>query len=260
MLVCHRHKQFSADQRARYNASIAKESSAWLTVLPSRQIGSLLDDNTFRISIALRLGCDICIPHNCKCGTKVNKNGTHGLSCKKSAGRHPCHSEINNILCRGLRSANIPSRLEPQIFRDSGKRADGVTLVPWYNGKMLVWDATIRDTLAPSYMHSSSLRTGNVARRGATEKINDYKKIVEDNYIFLPFACETLGPWCEEALDFIRKLGNLLKMSTGEPRSEQYLRQRISLAIQRTNTARIMGTFENDEHLEEIFYILSNEI
>lgn len=248
------------EQKARYNASIAKESSAWLTVLPSRKIGSLLDDDTFRISIALRLGCDICMPHQCKCGVRVEKNGIHGLSCKKSAGRHACHSEINNILCKGLRSANIPSRLEPQVFRDNGKRADGITLVPWCYGKMLVWDATIRDTLAPSYIHSSSLQTGSVARRGATEKRNDYKKIIEDNYIFLPFACETLGPWCPEALDFVIKLGNLIKMATGEPRSKQYLRQRISLAIQRTNAARIMGTFENDERLEEIFYILSNNI
>ncbi len=190
----------------------------------------------------------------------MDKNGIHGLSCRYSAGRHACHSDINNILCRGLRSANIPARLEPQIFRDSGKRADGVTLVPWYKGKMLVWDATIRDTLAPSYIHSSSLRTGSVAQRGATEKCNDYKKIIEDNYIFLPFACETLGPWCAEASNFVGKLGHLLKISTGEPRSKQYLTQRISIAIQRTNAARIMGTFANDKQLDEIFYILSNDV
>lgn len=191
---------------------------------------------------------------------QVEKNGLHGLSCKKSAGRFPCHSEVNNILCRALQTANIPSRLEPPLFREDGKRADGVTLIPWSKGKMLVWDATIRDTLAPSYVHSSSIRAGNLARRAASAKVNDYKKVIENNYIFLPFACETLGPWCTEAVKFIKNLGDMLNMSTGEPRSKQYLTQRISLAIQRTNAARVMGTFENSTKLEEIFYILSNDI
>lgn len=124
------------------------------------------------------------------------------------------------------------SKLEPPIFRDDGKkRADGVTLIPWSKGQMLVWDATIRDTLAPSYIHSPSIRAGNVARRAAVDKCYKYKKVMEDNYFFLPFACETLGLWCIEAIDFVQKLGYMLAICTGEPRSKLYLKQRISLAI-----------------------------
>ena len=125
---------------------------------------------------------------------------------------------------------------------------------------MLVWDATIRDTLAPSYLHSSSLRTGSLASRAASEKTNDYKKLIADNYIFLPFACETLGPWCEEAVKFIDKLGKMIHLATGEKRSKQYLKQRISIALQRTNAARVMGTFDGATKLDEIFYIISNDV
>ena len=77
--------------KSRYNASPAKESNGWLTVLPSKFVGTLLDNNTFRISIALRLGCDICIPHKCKRVKNVDKSGIHGLSYF-SAGRLPRHS------------------------------------------------------------------------------------------------------------------------------------------------------------------------
>lgn len=71
--------------------------NAWLTVLPSRHIGSLLDNNTFRIYGALCLGCDIFIAHKCICVSQVDKNGIHRLSCRKSVGRFVRHSEINNI-------------------------------------------------------------------------------------------------------------------------------------------------------------------
>lgn len=102
------------EDSARFLASQSPESSSWLNVLPSKTIGTLLADNVFRISIALRYGCDICVPHNCNCGKAVvNSDGIHGLSCILSAGRFARHSALNTILKLGLSSAQIPSRLEP---------------------------------------------------------------------------------------------------------------------------------------------------
>ena len=70
-----------------------------------------MDDNTVRVAVGLRLGSPLCRPHLCHhCGIAV---GLHGLSCKKSEGRHCCHSSINDILHRALSSAQVPSRLEP---------------------------------------------------------------------------------------------------------------------------------------------------
>ena len=43
--------------RARLLASLNNESSKWLHVLPSSQLGLLLDNDSARIAIALRLGC-----------------------------------------------------------------------------------------------------------------------------------------------------------------------------------------------------------
>ena len=40
---------------------------------------------------------------------------------------------------------------------------------------------------------------------------------------------------------------------TGEKRSTSYLLQSISIAIQRGNTASVMGTVYNDRKLEEIY-------
>ena len=93
--------------------------------------------------------------------------------------------------------------------------------------------------------------------KAANVKLNKYKKLLEQNYIILPFAVETLGPWCSEAIHFVDILGNLIKERTGEPKSKIYLKQRISIALQRSNAASVMGTFGDDQNeLDEVFYSL----
>jgi len=45
--------------RARLLESSTKESSKWLQVVPSSQLGLLLDNNFARIAVGLRLGCQL---------------------------------------------------------------------------------------------------------------------------------------------------------------------------------------------------------
>jgi hypothetical protein len=110
-------------------------------------IGTLLDNTSFQVCIGLRLGCNLCTPHICKCNAKVDEIGIHGLSCSKSSGRFSRHTEINSIINRSLTSIHVNSTLEPNgLSRDyDGKRPDGMTLVPWNKGQPLVWDVTVVD-------------------------------------------------------------------------------------------------------------------
>lgn len=243
---------------ARYLASFHKETGAWLTVLPSKNIGTLLDNNAFRISMGLRLGCDLCYEYRCVCGAFVDKSGVHGLSCEKSAiSRFNRHYNLNDTIKRGFNSAEHPARLEPEgLCRSDGKRPDGMTLVPWSNGQLLVWDATCVDTLAPSYIKQSSRKSGSLAKLAANRKRNHYRELIEQNYLFIPFVFETLGPWCDEALDVVRTLGSRIARCTGEPKSGLYLMQKISIIIQRLNAACIMSSLPSTEKLNEVFLLL----
>lgn len=242
---------------ARFLAAQRSEANAWLSTLPSRCLGTLLDNNTFRISIALRYGLHICMPHRCSCGVNVEEDGTHGLSCPKRLGRHSRHHEINNILCRALHSAKIPAILEPTgLSRDDGKRVDGMTLIPWEKGQILLWDATCSNTLASSYLDCSSVNGGAVATKAASRKCEKYRSLIDRNYCFVPFAVETLGPWCIEAIQLVNRVGSIIHSISGEPKSKLYIRQRISIAIQRGNAACVMETFPAGCSMEEIFYIL----
>ena len=70
-----------------FNAHQGKFGSQWLNVVPCKNLGLKLDDQQLRISIGLRLGASICVGHTCHCGKRVERDGLHGLSCTKSAGR-----------------------------------------------------------------------------------------------------------------------------------------------------------------------------
>ena len=65
--------------------------------------------------------------------------------------------------------------------------------------------------------------------------------------LFVPIAVETAGPWGPEARQFTAELGKRLAVATGEQRSTEFLRQRISIAVQRGNAASVQGTFEVEE-------------
>ena len=160
--------------RARISAASAKETGAWLRALPISNLGLRMDDETVRIAAGLRLGTPLCRSHSCHhCGTEVDQFATHGLSCRYSKGRHARHAAINSIVHRSLTAAKIPSRLEPTgLSRTDGKRPDGVSLISWQSGKILVWDATCPDTFARSHRAEAVKGAGLVAAKAENhEKI-----------------------------------------------------------------------------------------
>ena len=217
-----------------------------------------MDDSTINIAIGLRLGLPLCHPHSCRgCGERVDASANHGLSCSKVAplGRNARHGEINQLLRRGCGSANIPVILEPAgTFRDDGKKPDGLTLIPWSKGKCLLWDSTCADTLAVSYLNRTSKSAGAAAQSRESEKRRKYAG-VQDHYKFVPFGVQTLGPFGVEALALVKDLGRRIRMVTGEPRSESFLVQRISIAIQRGNAACVLATIPQYSKLHEIYHI-----
>jgi hypothetical protein len=85
---------------ARFKALQCRESRSWLHAILSPDIGTLLDNTSFQVCIGLRLGCNLCTPHICKCNAKVDEIGIHGLSCSKGSGRFSRHTEINFIIDR----------------------------------------------------------------------------------------------------------------------------------------------------------------
>ena len=229
--------------RARLLASQEETSGAWLEALPIASVGLRMADDVVRVAVGARIGVNLCDPHICVCGNKVDSRGTHGLACQRSAGRHPRHGLLNDIVWRALQRAKIPSAKEPTgLIRSDGKRPDGATMVPWARGRCMAWDVTAPDTLAPSHVQASAMRAGAVAEQSEAIKTNKYASIAV-SHIFIPLAFETLGAWGRQAQQFVAELGRRITGVTGDKRETEFLRQRLSVAIQRGNAIACLGTF-----------------
>ena len=236
-----------ATTRARLLAVSAPDAGAWLSAPPLTAAGLRMDDETVRIATGLRLGTALCAPHTCHCGAVVDARGLHGLSCQKSAGRFMRHSQLNDIIHRALIRANVPSAKEPQgLIVGSGLRPDGVSLIPWSHGKCLAWDATVPDTLAPSHVSATSTHTGSAAAHASSVKLQKYSSLQASHHV-VPVAIETLGPWNVEGRSFVAELGRRISAVTGDLRETAFLRQRLSVAVQKGNAISCLGSLRRDD-------------
>jgi hypothetical protein len=169
------------------------------------------------------------------------------------------------VVKRALVTAGIPAIREPPGLdrgkdkRGKDKRPDGMTLVPWQAGKALVWDVTCVDTMAMSYITGSITAAGSAAETAEKKKIDKYKELVDGRYIFGPLAFETFGAWGPACKDLLSTVGRKIANQTGEKRSFDFLKQRISIEIQRGNAACVLGTHTFDRGLDEIFYVLNTK-
>ncbi|KAF0306974.1 Retrotransposable element SLACS protein [Amphibalanus amphitrite] len=232
--------------RARLLSTAAPESGAWLHAAPSANLGTLLDRETLRVAIALRLGADVCRPHRCRCGSIADSKGYHALTCKFSAGRHPRHTALNDIVRRALQSARIPSLLEPTgVDRGDGKRPDGISIFPFKNGMCLAWDATCVNTYADSHVLAAATSAGTAAREAEVKKRKKYDDLTQ-RFHFEPLAFETSGACGPSTKVFVRELGARIASVTEDRRETAWLWQRLALAVVRGNAASILQTAEHE--------------
>ena len=154
---------------------------------------SQMNNNTIHIAVGLRLGTPLCRPHTCHhCGSDVDCLATHDLSCRWSEDLHFQHALLNDIVHRALSSAKVPYQLKPAgTYHSNGKRLDGIIVVPWERGKLLVWDATCLDTFAPSYILRAAGKEGAVAAPAETKRWKNISTLMHTTGL-LPYLWKQL--------------------------------------------------------------------
>lgn len=91
---------------------------------------------------------------------------------------------------------------------------------------MLVWDATVTDTLTPPYLKKLSKKGGKIAEQSATMRRYDYRKSTKITFL-CPLDVKLWVCGVVRAHSFVNNLINLFKISKGEACVKQCLNQRI---------------------------------
>ena len=226
--------------RARLLASAQSETGSWVAAIPVPNLGTQMTPEELRIAIALRTGSRICEKHKCKCGRMIDEYGYHLLSCYFNDGRLPRHAALNDIICRALKSLGSPSTLEPVgLDRGDGLRPDGITIFPFSHGRALCWDATCVNTFAEVSVNDNAVEAGRAAATAERDKRTKYANFAR-RYRFEPVAIETSGVFGPTS-KVIQEIGKRISEKTGEPRETNWLKQRLSIAVQRGNAISILS-------------------
>ncbi|HSN23077.1 MAG TPA: hypothetical protein VLS45_02715, partial [Methylomicrobium sp.] len=231
--------------QARLLAASAAHSGDWIHALPITACGLRLNDEEVRIAAGMRLGVELCQPHQCPCGAMVDARATHAFACKRNPGRSQRHHFINDLIYRAMSRAQIPSTKEPHgLSRTDGKRPDGMSLIPWRDGRCVTWDVTIIDTTAQSYLTSTARCAASAAELAAKRKESKYA-VISSTHHFCPIALETMGPINSLGTEFISELGRRISRITDDARETAFFFQRLSVAVQRFNSVCFISSFSS---------------
>ena len=89
-----------------------------------------------------------------------------------------------------MHSVKEPSGLD----RQDGKRPDGLTLIPRYGGRSLVWEVTVVSPLAASYVDRAATDAGTVTdSRQPAGKQRTTRPYQSSAYRFEPIAVDILA-------------------------------------------------------------------
>src|ERR1044072_7009603 len=84
-------------------------------------------------------------------------------------------------------------------------------------------------------------QVGAAAQKVEATKTAKYATIAS-THDFVRLALEALGAWGQDAIRFVSDLGRRILAVTEEPRETTFLKQRLSIAIQRGNRIACRGT------------------
>ena len=172
---------------ARLKAVSAKHASDWLKAYPVTSLGLKLNNSSFRIACALRIGTPICLPHPCICGkSTVDRFGRHGLSCNKAAiSRNARHNHANSLIQKALTTAEFAAIWEPKgLFATDKKRPDGMTTFPYkvenpWHGISQLWIQYVQHTAT----HQPKNLAKRLNRRNLEKSTNTVTSLISTSYL-----------------------------------------------------------------------------
>ena len=216
----------SADEKTKRALALAQEKGAgsWLTALPIKSLGYVLNKQEFRDSICLRYDWKVPnTPSFCQCGVKNDIN--HALSCKKGGYVIMWHNCIRDLEAELMKEVCYDVKIEPELLpldndHMRGNTAEKARLDVSGNG---VWgpfektflDVRIMHPNAPSYINKT---IGQIYTMHEKEKKRSYnERVIQiEKGSFTPIVMSTTGGMGNEAAKHHKRIAMLISEKKNE--------------------------------------------
>ena len=236
------------------NLAAEKGSSAWLTVLPLKDLGFNLNKREFRDAVKLRYDWPIDdIPSTCACGEVFTVD--HSMICKLGGFVIQRHNELRDLEAELLSTVCSDVETEPvlldisgeQLSRGSNKAQDARLDIHargfWEQRRSAFFDVRVCHPNAESY---KDLEPQQIYRMHENEKKRLYSRRVLDieHGTFTPLVFTTTGGMGNECLRYHSRLAELIAIKKGEQyaKTMSWIRSRISFALLRSALVCLRGS------------------
>ena len=230
-------------------------ASSWLTALPLKDEGYVLNKRNFWDLIKIRYGWQLSrLPENCECGSKFTID--HALSCKKGGFVTLRHNQIRNITACLLKEVCHDVRIEPPLQQLTGEnlherisiktdeaRVDISARNFWIAGQMAFFDVRVFNPNAKRYVSQELSKTYDINEKEKKKQYNERILQVEHGS-FTPLVMSASGGMGRECSKFYARLSEMLaeKRNQNFSITSSWIRRKICFALMNSVCMCIRGS------------------
>ena len=246
----------SLDEKQKLMIKLASEkgASSWLTALPLKEYGYILNRQEFTDAIAMRYNLKIKdVAKVCACGEMNSVD--HALTCKKGGYVALRHNWLRDAIAKLLSSAKCKDvKIEPQLLPTNGKslssgsitadqaRLDISARSVWNVCERAFFDVRVFNPLAPSNSNKqpSQMYTAHEAQK--KRAYND-RVIQIEKGSFTPLVFSTSGGMGREAQGLMKKIAERMELTSGQRYSDcmGFMRKRLRFELLKTTLIALRG-------------------
>ncbi|XP_062517203.1 uncharacterized protein LOC134193462 [Corticium candelabrum] len=182
----------------------------------------------------------------CDCGTELDREGYHLLTCKYGGGPVWTHNSIVSAWSDCLSDLLIPHQIEPrQRFVDNENRPD-ITLYDTDTGITKECDVSIAHPWSKDIIKGAAREGGHAAAKREAAKSKKYsEESLADGSkpIVVPLVFEHFGRWGLKADELMNELGKKARGFDGRRIAVEFKtfwRKRLSITLQKCNSRVIL--------------------
>ena len=232
--------------------ALEKGSGSWLTALPIKSLGYILNKQEFKDSISLRYGWKIPnTPSYCQCGSKNDID--HALSCKKGGYVTMRHNNIRDLEAELMKEVCFDVKVEPvllpldtDIARNGNTaekaRLDVSGVGVWGPLEKTFLDVRIMHPNAPSYINKNIKQVYSSHEKEKKRTYNERVLQVE-KASFTPIVMSTFGGMGNEADRHHKRIAELISQKKKESYADvlTYVRTRLRFSLLKSILMAIRG-------------------